>query len=66
MDDSLGPFFYELNEVIVKDSSDNKKSINMNFSISLGKKLMDLLTSPEPLLASIFERLSIDASIKFH
>jgi hypothetical protein len=66
MDDSLGPFFSELNEVIVKDSSDNKKSINMNFSISLGKKLMDLLTSPEPLLASIFERLSIDASIKFH
>jgi hypothetical protein len=66
MDDSLGPFFYELNEVIVKDSSDNKKSINMNFTISLGKKLMDLLTSPEPLLASIFERLSVDASIKFH
>jgi hypothetical protein len=52
--------------VIVTDSSDSKKSINMNFTISLGKKLMDLLSSPEPLLASIFERLSVDASIKFH
>jgi hypothetical protein len=50
----------------VYDSSYNKKSIDMNLTLSLGKKLMDLLTSPEPLMASILERLSVNASIKFH
>jgi hypothetical protein len=64
--DSLGPFFSELEQMKVYDSSYIKKSINMNFTLSLGKKLMDLLTSPEPLMASLFERLSFDASIKFH
>jgi hypothetical protein len=64
--ESARPFFSELEQMTVYDDSDNKKSINLNFTLSLGKKLMDVLTSPEPLMASLFERLSVDASIKFH
>jgi hypothetical protein len=64
--ESARPFFSELEQMKVYDDSYNKKSINLNFTLSLGKKLMDVLTSPEPLMASLFERLSVDASVKFH
>jgi hypothetical protein len=64
--ESARPFFSELEQMTVYDDSYNKKSINLNFTLSLGKKLMDVLTSPEPLMASLFERLSVDASVKFH
>ena len=51
---------------MVSDINYNKQCMNLSMSLTLGKKLNEILNSQEPILVSLFESLNFEGSVKFH
>ncbi len=45
---------------------DQEQEAQFQFNISLGKKLIEIIKSDEPLLVSLMESMAVDSSMKFH